>query len=368
MIELDQIKYELSDAHGNLDEMRGAMGFDGLSARLAEINGELEGEGFWDDHKAAQKLLKEKKNIEGRIADFEKLASDLDDVEVMIGLAEEEDDKSLAPDIQADYSAWKKELEDLRLEILLDGEYDGNNAIVSIHAGSGGTDAQDWAEMLLRMYTRWADSKGYKVKMWDLGDSSEGGIKNATFLVEGRNAYGYLKNEKGVHRIVRISPFDSSSRRHTSFSSVDVMPEIDDEVNVEINPDDIRVDTYRSSGAGGQHVNKTDSAIRITHIPTNIVVTCQNERSQHQNKEVAMRILKSRLVELAEREHKENLAELAGDYSQITWGSQIRSYVFHPYSMVKDHRTEAEMGNVQAVMDGDIDLFINEKLKQRDAV
>ena len=221
--------------------------------------------------------------------------------------------------------------------------------------------------MLLRMYTRWAESRRYKVKMWDLGDASEGGIKNATFLVEGRNAYGYLKNEKGVHRIVRISPYASSSRRHTSFSSVDVMPEIDDEVNVEINPDDLRIDTFRSSGAGGQHVNKTDSAIRITHIPTNIVVSCQNERSQHQNKEVAMRILKSRLVELAEREHKENLAELAGDYSQITWGSQIRSYVFHPYSLVKDHRTDAENGNVQAVMDGDLDLFINEKLKQRDA-
>ena len=367
MIELDQIKYELTDAHENLDELKSALGLDGLNARLSEINDEVEREGFWDDHKAAQKLLKDKKYIEGKIEGFQTLAADLEDVELMIGLAEEEDDKSLVSEIQKDYDGWKKELEDLRLEILLDGEYDGNNAIVSIHAGSGGTDAQDWAEMLLRMYTRWADSKKYKVKMWDLGDASEGGIKNATFLVEGKNAYGYLKNEKGVHRIVRISPFDSSARRHTSFSSVDVMPEIDDEVNVQINPDDIRVDTFRSSGAGGQHVNKTDSAIRITHIPTNIVVTCQNERSQHQNKEVAMRILKSRLVELAEREHKENLAELAGDYSQITWGSQIRSYVFHPYSMVKDHRTDAEMGNVQAVMDGDLDLFINEKLKQRDA-
>ena len=367
MIELDQIKYELDSARGNLGELKSALGLDGLNARLSEIKSEVEKEGFWDDHRSAQKLLKEKKYIEDKIEGFETLASDLDDVEVMIGLAEEEDDKSLVSEIQADYDAWKKELEDLRLEILLDGEYDGNNAIVSIHAGSGGTDAQDWAEMLLRMYTRWSESKRYKVKMWDLGDASEGGIKNATFLVEGKNAYGYLKNEKGVHRIVRISPFDSSARRHTSFSSVDVMPEIDDEVNVQINPDDIRVDTFRSSGAGGQHVNKTDSAIRITHLPTNIVVTCQNERSQHQNKEVAMRILKSRLVELAEREHKENLAELAGDYSQITWGSQIRSYVFHPYSMVKDHRTDAEMGNVQAVMDGEIDLFINEKLKRRDA-
>ena len=367
MIELEQIKYELDDARASLEEVGESLGLDALRARLSEIGSAMEQEGFWDDHAAAQKILKEKKSVESRVEGFERLAGEFEDVGIMISLAEEEDDHSLVGEIQGGYNKWKKDLEELRISVLLDGEYDNNNAIVSIHAGSGGTDAQDWAEMLLRMYLRWSESKRYKVKMWDLQDANEGGIKNATFTVEGEHAYGYLKNEKGVHRIVRISPFDSSARRHTSFSSVDVMPEINDEITVEIAPEDLRIDTYRSSGAGGQHVNKTDSAIRITHLPTNIVVTCQNERSQHQNKEVAMRILKSRLVELAEREHKENLAELAGDYSQITWGSQIRSYVFHPSSLVKDHRTDVENGNVQAVMDGDIDLFINEKLKQRDS-
>lgn len=366
MIELDQIKYELDDAKALFSEIGEALALDELKSRISEITSLSEQEGFWDDHNTANKLLKEKKNLESKVGAFEDLQSAFEDIEVMITLAEEEDDESLVPEIKQSYETWKKNTEALRIKTLLDGEYDANNAIVSVHAGSGGTDAQDWAEMLLRMYLRWAEAKGYKVKLWDRQDANEGGIKNATFLVEGEYAYGYLKNEKGVHRIVRISPFDSSARRHTSFSSIDVMPEINDDIDVDINPDDIRIDTYRSSGAGGQHVNKTDSAIRITHIPTNIVVTCQNERSQHQNREVAMRILKSKLVELAEREHKENLAELAGDYSQITWGSQIRSYVFHPYSLVKDHRTDAENGNVNAVMDGDLDLFINEKLKQKD--
>lgn len=338
----------------------------GLKEHLQELNKKTEEEGFWDDHEQAQKLLKEKKRVETKISEFGTMETGLEDIEVLIELAMEEDEASMVPEIQKNYDDWKKALDELRIKTLLDGEYDGNSAILSIHAGSGGTDAQDWAQMLLRMYTRWAEDKGYKVRMWDLQDDSEGGIKSATMLIEGENAYGYLKNEKGVHRIVRISPFDSSGRRHTSFSSIDVMPEIDDEINIEISPDDLRIDTYRSSGAGGQHVNKTDSAIRITHLPTNIVVSCQNERSQHQNKDVAMRILKSKLVELAEQEHKENLAELAGDYSQITWGSQIRSYVFHPYSMVKDHRTNAEVGNVHAVMDGDLDYFINEKLKQKE--
>ncbi len=257
-------------------------------------------------------------------------------------------------------------LESLMLATLLDGEYDKNNAILSAHGGSGGTDAKDWAEMLFRMYIRWAEQKGYKVKILDYQEEREGGINNATALIEGENAYGYLKNEKGVHRLVRISPYDSSGRRHTSFASIDVIPEIDDDVTIDIDPDDLRIDTFRSSGAGGQHVNKTDSAIRITHIPTNIVVSCQNERSQHQNRDTAMKLLMSKLIELKEQEHKETLKELQGDYSQITWGSQIRSYVFHPYTMVKDHRTGAEVGNVTAVMDGDLDYFINEKLKQKE--
>jgi len=271
----------------------------------------------------------------------------------------------MVPEIQNSYEDFKKKFEELRIKTLLNGEYDSNNAIISIHAGSGGTDAQDWAEMLLRMYTRWSESKGYKVKIIDYQDDAEGGIKSATLLIEGEYAYGYLKNEKGVHRIVRISPFDSSGRRHTSFASLDVIPEIDENVTVNINPEDLRIDTFRSSGAGGQHVNKTDSAVRITHIPTNIVVTCQNERSQHQNRETAMKILMAKLTELAKQEQKASLDELKGDYSQISWGNQIRSYVFHPYSLVKDHRTNAEVGNVYAVMDGDLDYFINEKLKMK---
>ena len=338
----------------------------GLRGKIDEIEAISRKDGFWDDHEKAQTLLKEKKRLDSRVDEYEYMRRGLEDIRILIELAVEENEESLVPEIQQSYIQWKKEIEDLRVRTLLSGDYDGNNAILSIHAGSGGKDAQDWAQMLLRMYLRWAEDKGYSVKMWDLQDDSEGGIKAATFLVAGEYAYGYLKAEKGVHRIVRISPFDSSGRRHTSFASLDVMPEVDDEIKVDISQDDLKIDTYRSSGAGGQHVNTTDSAVRVTHIPTNIVITVQNERSQHQNKEVAMRILRSRLVELAAREHKENLAELAGDYGQISWGNQIRSYVFHPYSMVKDHRTGAEVGNVYAVMDGELDYFINEKLKMKD--
>jgi peptide chain release factor 2 len=338
----------------------------GLKNRLKEINEKVESEGFWDDHESAQKLLKLKKQIETKVDEYVGLMEEFEDIKVLIALAEEEEDLTLIPEIEDNYKAYREKAETVRIKTLLNGEYDGKNAILTLHAGSGGLDAQDWAEMLLRMYTRWIEEKEYKMTILDLQYASEGGIKSATLLAEGDYAYGYLKNEKGVHRIVRISPFDSSGRRHTSFASVDVMPEIDDDIDIEINPDDLRIDTYRSSGAGGQHVNKTDSAIRITHIPTNIVVSCQNERSQHQNKDMAMAILKARLLELAEQEHKSKIDELKGDYSQITWGSQIRSYVFHPYSLVKDHRTNAEVGNVEAVMDGDLDYFINEKLKQRD--
>ena len=276
-----------------------------------------------------------------------------------------EPDGEVEAEISEQWDKFTKDVENFKIETLLDGEYDGNNAILSVHAGSGGTDAQDWAEMLYRMYSRYGEKKGYKVKLLDMQEDTEGGIKSATLLFEGLNAYGYLKNEKGVHRVVRISPFDSSCRSHTSFASIDVMPEIEDDLEVEIDSDDLRIDTFRSSGAGGQHVNTTDSAIRITHIPTNIVVSCQNERSQHQNREMAMKMLISKLVELKEQEHQDNIKNLQGDYSQITWGSQIRSYVFHPYTMVKDHRTGAEVGNVDKVMDGDLDYFINEKLKQR---
>ena len=269
--------------------------------------------------------------------------------------------------METTYNAILEVYEKVVLETLLKGDYDANSAILSIHAGSGGTDAQDWASMLLRMYKRWGERRGYLVKTLDLQDDTEAGIKSVSLLFEGLNAYGFLKSEKGVHRIVRISPFDSSGKRHTSFASVDVMPELDDSVLIDINPEDLKVDTYRSGGAGGQHVNTTDSAVRITHIPTGVVVQCQNERSQTSNKATAMKMLMAKLIELKEREHKDKIEDLAGDYSQITWGSQIRSYVFHPYNLVKDHRTNAEMGNIQAAMDGEIDLFIDAYLKEASA-
>ena len=344
----------------------GLFDLDGLEKRLEEIIKHTEKEGFWNDHQGAQKLLKEKKGLENKTGEYHLLEEQLSDLETLIQLAVEEEDPSLVDEIQKAYDAFSKTSEDLRLKILMNQDYDENSAILHLHAGEGGKDAQDWTEMLMRMYGRWMDNQAYKWMVADVQYDTEGGIKNATMLVEGDYAYGFLKNEKGVHRMVRISPFDSSGRRHTSFAGVDVMPEIDDDITVDIDPGDLRIDTYRSSGAGGQHVNKTDSAIRITHIPTNVVVTCQNQRSQHQNKETAMKLLRSKLMDIAIREHKDNLKDLKGDFSQITWGSQIRSYVFHPYTLVKDHRTGAEVGNINAVMDGDIDYFINEKLKQKD--
>lgn len=334
----------------------------GLKDELTEVESQLAREDLWSDPDEAAKILQRKKSAEKKLNEYENLQKSYDDINVLIELAEEENEGSLVPEIEEGFVKLKEDIEELRLVTLLSGEYDKNNAILSIHAGSGGVDAQDWAGMLFRMYDRWAQSKDYKVSILDLQRDDEEGIKSATLLIRGENAYGYLKNECGVHRLVRISPFDSNARRHTSFSSVDVSPELDDTVTVEISPDDLRIDTYRSSGAGGQHVNTTDSAVRITHLPTNIVVSCQNERSQHQNREVAMRVLMGKLVELKEREHKDKIEELRGDYGQITWGNQIRSYVFQPYTMVKDHRTGAETGDVQRVMDGDIDYFINEKL------
>ena len=318
---------------------------------------------FWDDNDMAQSKLKLQKGLKTKIEKYEALMSSVEDLEALCELAIEENADSLEDEVVSIYQQVEKTYEKMRLETLLTGDYDANNAILSIHAGSGGTDAQDWAEMLFRMYKRWGDSRGYSVKILDLQRDTEAGIKSVSMHFEGINAYGFLKSEKGVHRIVRISPFDSSGKRHTSFASVDVMPEIDNTVEVDINPVDLKIDTYRSSGAGGQHVNTTDSAVRITHLPTGVVVQCKNERSQTANRETAMRMLMGKLVELKEREHKDKIEDLAGDYSQITWGSQIRSYVFHPYNMVKDHRTGAEMGNIQAVMDGDIDLFIDSYLK-----
>ena len=337
----------------------------GLKGELEEINKKVENPDFWNVPESAQKVLKKKKSLENKIENYEELETGFEDVGELMELAEEMEDEDEADSVVEMFNDLQNKMEELKLATLLDGKYDHNNAIISVHAGTGGVDAMDWTQMLYRMYTRWAEKKGYKVTLIDYQDDTEAGIKSATMIIEGENAYGYLKNEKGVHRLVRISPFNAAGKRQTSFALLEVIPEVEDDLTVEIDMEDLRIDTYRSSGAGGQHVNKTDSAIRITHLPTNIVVTCQNERSQHQNKDMAMKILASKLAELKEQEHKENLKELKGDFSLITWGSQIRSYVFQPYTMVKDHRTGAEVGNVNAVMDGDIDFFINEKLKQK---
>ena len=316
---------------------------------------------FWLDNDYAQKIVQENKALNETIEEFNSLENDLEEIELLIEMGLE--DSSFEDEIVESISKLSKKLDEVKIKTLLREEYDKNNAILSINAGTGGLDAQDWANMLLRMYVRWADSKWYKVSTLDILQDPEAGIKSATLQIQGHNAYGYLKSEKGVHRIVRISPFDPSGKRHTSFASIDVIPELDDSIEIDINQSDLKIDTYRASGAGGQHINTTDSAVRITHIPTGVVVQCQNERSQHKNKDTAMKMLMAKLIELKELEQKEKIEDIQGKYSQITWGSQIRSYVFQPYKLVKDHRTNAEMGNVDSVMDGNIDLFINEYLK-----
>ena len=314
---------------------------------------------FYQDMDAAGHVLQTIKGMRSKIARYEQLKETWEDLTTLVELAIEENDESVLDEVKKGYGKLQSDLESMKLETLLSGKYDKNNAILTLHAGAGGTEAQDWCEMLFRMYQHWAERRGYKTETLDYLAGEEAGIKSVTFLMEGLNAYGYAKSEKGVHRLVRISPFDSAARRHTSFASVEVMPEINDDINVQINPEDLRVDTYRSSGAGGQHINKTESAIRITHLPTGVVVTCQNERSQHKNRETAMKMLKSKLIEIAEREQKEKIEDLKGVQMEIGWGSQIRSYVFHPYSMVKDHRTGYEVGNIGAVMDGDLDGCVN---------
>ncbi len=308
---------------------------------------------------AGQKVLQTLKGYKQRVEEYDGLVRDYDDLCTLIELGIEENDDSVTKECQKLYKQFTNKYENIRIATLLSGEYDRSNAIVTLHSGAGGTEACDWVSMLLRMYTRWAEKRGYSIETLDFLPGDGAGFRSVTFQVNGENAYGYLKCEKGVHRLVRISPFDSSGRRHTSFASCDVMPELDDTIEFEINADDLRIDTYRSSGAGGQHVNKTSSAIRITHIPTNIVVQCQNERSQHKNKDRAMKMLKSKLYELEQQQQLEKAQDIRGEIKDIAWGSQIRSYVFHPYNLVKDHRTNEEMGNLQAVMDGSIDNFIN---------
>ena len=307
----------------------------------------------------SQKILQKTKAMKTKLEIFQGLASQWEDMVTLCELGLEAQDETIISEVSEGLKKYKADFEKLRLDTLLIGPYDKNNAILTLHAGAGGTEAQDWVQMLLRMYTRWCDKKGYTVSTLDFLDGDEAGIKSVTINVIGENAYGYLKSEKGVHRLVRISPFDASGRRHTSFASMDVMPELDDDIVVDINPDDLRVDTYRSSGAGGQHVNKTESAIRITHIPTGVVTSCQTQRSQFQNRDTAMKMLKAKLLELKEREHKEKIEDLKGVQLDIAWGSQIRSYVFCPYTLVKDHRTNFEVGDVNAVMDGALDGFVN---------
>src|SRR6056297_1272680 len=319
--------------------------------------------GFWDDNKKAKKIAKKLDKIKNRIKSLDQLTNSFEEIEVYQELASEEDD-DLDSEIKENINWLEEEINRLEMKLRLNGEYDENNAILAIHPGAGGTESQDWAEMLLKMYERWLEKNNFEVEMLDFLLGEEAGIKRVTLLIKGDYGYGYVKGERGVHRLVRISPFDSSSRRHTSFASVDIMPEIDDDIELEIDENDLKIETYRASGAGGQHVNKTDSAVRITHQPTGTVVQCQNERSQHKNKEMAMKILRSRLIEMIEEAKAEKLDELRGEHKEIAWGNQIRSYVFHPYNLIKDHRTDLEEGNVEKVMDGYLDEFIEAYLKQ----
>lgn len=333
--------------------------------KIAELEYKMGEPTFWDNPDAAQKITQELNSVKSGVDAYKNLLSKFDDAQTLLELAMEEGDDSQETDIAAEIQSVKDGLENLRLEILLSEPYDANNAILTLHAGAGGTEAQDWTQMLLRMYVRWAERHGFTVETADILPGDEAGVKSVTLFIKGHNAYGFLKSEKGIHRLVRISPFDSNARRHTSFSACDIMPEIDDAVEVEINMADVRVDTYRASGAGGQHINKTSSAVRMTHIPTGIVVQCQNERSQIQNREQCLKMLRAKLFELELEKKEEERAKLEGNRMKIEWGSQIRSYVFQPYTMVKDLRTGEETGNVQAVMDGELDNFIRAFLAMR---
>ncbi|WP_373370324.1 peptide chain release factor 2 [Irregularibacter muris] len=362
-MELEQYLQELQSIEEQIIEMGASLDLPNKKKEIEKLEKEMSKSDFWEDIERAQQIGQKNKELQSIIEQHQDLQEKKEDIEVLIQLTLEENDSSMLGDIRSGMKELRQEIESFKLQTLLKGDYDHSNAILAFHAGAGGTEAQDWVEMLLRMYIRWAEQHDYRVKTLDYLAGDDAGVKSATILVSGLNAYGFLKSEKGVHRLVRISPFDTSGRRHTSFASLDVMPEIDEEVEVDIRNEDLKIDTYRSGGAGGQHVNTTDSAIRITHLPTGIVVQCQNERSQHLNKEVAMKMLKSKLIELKESEQKEKIEDLKGEYNQIAWGSQIRSYVFHPYNMVKDHRTSVEVGNIQAVMDGEIDEFIHAYLK-----
>lgn len=335
----------------------------GRGEKIAELEYKMGEPGFWDEPEKAQAVMQELTGIKDSVVKYNGLRAQYEDLQVLWQMGMEDGDESVFEEVERELDAVNHALASMELEMMLSGKYDANNAILTLHAGAGGTEAQDWTQMLLRMFGRWAERKNFKVETLDLLPGDEAGVKSATLMVSGHNAYGYLKSEKGVHRLVRISPFDANARRHTSFAACDVMPEIDDNVEVDINMADVRVDTYRASGAGGQHINKTDSAVRMTHIPTGVVAQCQNQRSQIQNREQCLKLLRAKLFELEQQKHAAEKAEMAGEYQAIEWGSQIRSYVFHPYNMVKDHRTNAETANTQAVMDGDLDMFMDAYLK-----
>ncbi len=363
MVILDELRVEMTGYRKEIEELADVLSIQPAKDRIAELNAETAKEGFWDDLENSQKVLQETKSLERKIDKFNKLSDNLEDIIALIELSIEEDDESSVEEITSEIAAFKAKLEDEKLSTLLSGEYDSSNAILTFHAGAGGTEAQDWTEMLYRMYNHWAERHDFKVELLDYLDGDDAGIKSASILIEGENAYGYMKSESGVHRLVRVSPFDASGRRHTSFAALEVMPELDDSIEVDIRPEDIEMEVYRSSGAGGQKVNKTSSAVRLIHKPTGIVVSCQTQRSQYQNKDYAMKMLRSKLIEIKEREHLEKISDIKGVQNQIAWGSQIRSYVFMPYTLVKDLRTGYEVGNIQAVMDGDLDGFINAYLK-----
>ncbi len=336
-----------------------------MEVRIAELEDQMLDPNFWNDQQAAQKVINESNGYKEAYQAFHALEEEQESMEISLELLKEEADEDLQEELEKDIKAYMATISEFELKLMLSDPYDKNNAILELHPGAGGTESQDWGSMLLRMYQRWSEKKGFKVEMLDYQAGDEAGIKSVTLLIKGHNAYGYLKAEKGVHRLVRISPFDSSGRRHTSFVSVDVMPELDDDIEIEVRTEDLKIDTYRATGAGGQHINTTDSAVRMTHIPSGIVVTCQSERSQLKNREQAMKMLKTKLYQKEQEEKERELAEIRGEQKEIGWGSQIRSYVFHPYSMVKDHRTNYETGNIQAVMDGDLDDFINAYLRSR---
>ena len=362
---LEDIKPRLGELQEKLDQMETSLEVPAKEEKIAELEYKMGEPTFWDDAEQAQKLNQELNDVKISVDKYKALKTKFDDAQALWEMAVEDEDTSMEEEITKDLDNIAEGLENLQLEVLLSGPYDANNAILTLHAGAGGTEAQDWTQMLLRMYGRWAERHGFTVETADLLPGDEAGVKSATLFIKGHNAYGFLKSEKGIHRLVRISPFDANARRHTSFAACDIMPELDDAVEVDINMADVRVDTYRSSGAGGQHINKTSSAVRMTHEPTGIVVQCQNERSQLQNREQCLKMLRAKLFELEQEKKEKERAKLEGDQQKIEWGSQIRSYVFQPYTMVKDHRTNEETGNVQAVMDGELDPFIRAYLSAK---